>query len=123
MAARRKKRSSTGTKKKRGAKKGYAKKGAKKRGARRAITKAGKVRIHARSSSIAKALNRLESRVDVLEKNDAATYGLLLGMANTSRASNGVAPIKHLPGFVTPRLYNGGYGMAPAKKALGSGRT
>lgn len=99
-----------------------SKRGAK-RGARsRAITKAGKVRVHAKASSIAKALNRLESRVDLLERNDAATYTLLLGMANSSRKHHGHKPIKALPGFVKPRLYGGGFGMGAAHKALGSGK-
>lgn len=103
------------TTKKRGAKRGATKKS-------RAITKAGKVKVHAKASSIAKALNRLESRVDLLEKNDAATYTLLLGMANSSRKHHGHKPIKALPGFVKPRLYGGGYGMGAATKALGPGK-
>jgi hypothetical protein len=103
-------------------KKKRSKKGAKKakRGARKGVTKAGKVRVSARSSTIAKALNRLESRVDLLEKNDAATYGFLLGMTNMHRKSNGASPIKSLPGFAKPRLYGGGYGTRPMK-ALGAG--
>lgn len=105
--ATKKKRSST---KKKGTKK--------KRGARKGVTKAGKVRTSARSSTIAAALNRLESRVDVLEKNDSATFGLLLGMANHSRKQQGLAAVKTLPGFVKPRLYRGGYSAA---KVLGSG--
>ncbi len=100
-----------------------AKKRSAKKGARsKAITKAGKVKVHAKASSIAKALNRLESRVDTLEKNDAATYTLLLGMANSSRKHHGHKPIKSLPGFVKPRLYGGGYGMGAATKALGPGK-
>lgn len=102
-------------------KKRSAKKGVKKSAKKRAITKAGKVRVHAKAANIAKALNRLESRVDLLEKNDAATYTLLLGMANSSREKHGHKAIKALPGFVKPRLYGGGYGMGAAKKALGSG--
>jgi hypothetical protein len=104
---------------KRRTKKRSAKKSTKKS---RAITKAGKVKVHAKAASIAKALNRLESRVDLLEKNDAATYTLLLGMANSSRKHHGHKPIKSLPGFVKPRLYGGGYGMGAATKALGSGK-
>lgn len=104
------------------AKRRAKKKGAKKGARSKAITKAGKVKVHAKASSIAKALNRLESRVDVLEKNDAATYTLLLGMANSSRKHHGHKPIKSLPGFVKPRLYGGGYGMGAATKALGSGK-
>lgn len=97
---------------KKGAKKG-SKKGAKKgkrKGARKGVTKSGKVRKGARSSTIAAALNRIESRVDVLEKNDAATFDLLLGMANHSRRGQGMPAVKTLPGFVKPRLYRGGYG-------------
>lgn len=107
---------------KKGARKGSStkKKRGRKKGARRgAVTKAGKVRKSARSSTIAAALNRLESRVDVLEKNDSATYSFLLGMANMSRKANGVAPIKSLPGFVTPRLFRGGYGHSPMKALNG----
>ena len=104
------------------AKRRAKKKGAKKGARSKAITKAGKVKVHAKAASIAKALNRLESRVDVLEKNDAATYTLLLGMANSSRKHHGHKPIKALPGFVKPRLYGGGYGMSAASKALGSGK-
>lgn len=104
------------------AKKRRAKKSAKKGARSKAITKAGKVRVHAKASSIATALNRLESRVDLLEKNDAATYTLLLGMANSSRKHHGHKPIKSLPGFVKPRLYGGGYGMGAATKSLGPGK-
>lgn len=104
------------------AKRRTKKKSAKKGARSKAVTKAGKVRVHAKAASIAKALNRLESRVDVLEKNDAATYTLLLGMANSSRKHHGHKPIKALPGFVKPRLYSGGYGMSAATKALGSGK-
>lgn len=93
-----------------------------KKGMRKAITKRGKVGKGATMSTVISKLNAMESRVDVLEHNDAATYGLLTGMVNASRKARGVAPIKHLPGFVTPRLYRGGYGLAPAAKALGSGK-
>lgn len=103
-----------------GAKKG-AKKGARK-GRRRSTSKAGKVARGASSKTIAAALNRIESRVDKLEHNDAATYTLLLGMANSSRKHHGHKPIKSLPGFVTPRLYRGGFGTGAATKALGSGK-
>lgn len=102
-----------------GAKKG-AKKGARK-GRKRSSSKAGKVARGAGTKALAAALNRIESRVDRLEHNDAATYGLLLGMANTSRKHHGHKPIKSLPGFVMPRLYRGGLGMGAAHKALGSG--
>jgi len=107
-------------KKSKKSKKASAKKGARK-GSRRGITRAGKVRAGAPMSKIAAALNSLESRVDKLEVNDAATYGLLLGMANESRKRHGRKTISHLPGFVTPRLYRGGLGMRSQRKALGAG--
>lgn len=91
-----------------------------KRGRRRRRMSAGKVSTGASSAAIAAALNRLESRVDTLEHNDAATYGLLLGMVNTSRKHHGKATIKSLPGFVAPRLY--GQAGTSAKRALGKGR-
>jgi hypothetical protein len=108
--------------KKAGAKKGARKAPARSRkGARRGVTRAGKVRAGAPMSKIAAALNSLESRVDKLEVNDAATYGLLLGMANESRKRHGRKTISSLPGFVTPRLYRGGLGMGQQRRALGAG--
>lgn len=114
-------------KKSKKSKKAAAKKGARKaprrvkRGARRGVTRAGKVRAGASASKIAAALNSLESRVDKLEVNDAATYGLLLGMANESRQRHGRKTLSSLPGFVTPRLYRGGLGLGMQRKALGAG--
>lgn len=54
---------------------------------------------------VSAVIAKLEQRVEVLEHNDGATYGLLLGMANASRTHHGKAPIKALPGFVMPRMY------------------
>lgn len=90
--------------------------------ARRKGTRGGKVSAGASMAAVKAALNAMETRVDKLEHNDAATYGLLLGMANQSRAHHGRGMISSLPGFVTPRLYRGGLGMGPAAKALGSGK-
>lgn len=89
---------------------------------RKGVSRAGKVSMGAGMGAVKAALNAIESRVDKLEHNDAATYGLLLGMANQSRAHHGRGMISSLPGFVTPRLYRGGLGMSPASKALGSGK-
>jgi len=89
---------------------------------RKGVTRAGKVSMGAGMGAVKAALNAIESRVDKLEHNDAATYGLLLGMANQSRVHHGHGTISSLPGFVTPRLYRGaGLGMGAAAKALGSG--
>ena len=117
------------TNKKRSANKSVTKKAAKKR-ARRVgggvvamrsyKSRGGKVRTGSGTAAIAAALNRIESRVDRLEHNDAATYGLLLGMANASRKHHGHKPIKALPGFVQPRLYGERSGAQTARKVLGS---
>ena len=93
-----------------------------KKARKRGVTRAGKVSMGAGMGAVKAALNAIESRVDKLEHNDAATYGLLLGMANQSRVHHGHGTISSLPGFVMPRLYRGaGLGMGQAAKALGSG--
>lgn len=110
------KKKSTRATAKKGAKKS-AKKSAKK-GARRG-TAAGKVKGKLSLSKLAKVVNAMESRVDVLEKNDGANQALWLGMINSSRKRNGQGAISSLPGFAKPRLFKGGYGKRV--KALASG--
>lgn len=98
------------TKKRKSSKKTAAKKRAKPRSVKAARKRAagGKVKGKATLEKLAKAVNRLDSRVDTLEVNDAANQRLWLGVINSGRKRNGQKSISTLPGFAKPRLYSPG---------------
>ena len=109
---------------KKGSKKGAKKaahKGPKKSRAKKGAhaKKGGKLKGHLTLTKVAEAVNRMETRVDTLEHNDAANQRLWLGMINEGRRRAGRKGISSLPGFAKPRLYSGGYG---SRKSLGAGR-